>query len=265
MTERFSHTHHRGDQRNVRAKRPLGSAIGMAIVAISTALLLGCEEGQSSSHHTGPTQAELVGVEGKPAFDSASEVGASEGSPGWPLVARAHAADIQGSQATDFRTVEWVELMPKSDLDALLNPPEYITEVEDGSLEDQISGQLQNSIAAAADDRYQQALVSTNVVEALDGQSIRIPGFIVPLEFDDDQTITQFFLVPFFGACIHVPPPPPNQIVLVNAPQGLKLDVLYDPFWITGELMASLNQNDLATSAYEMTMAGYEPYTESGD
>ncbi len=161
-----------------------------------------------------------------------------------------------------FKMVEWTELMPKEDLDALLNPPEYITEVEDGSFEDQISSQIQSTIAAASDDRYQQALVSTRIVPEMDGQAIRIPGFVVPLEFNDDKAVTQFFLVPYFGACIHVPPPPPNQIIFVNAPQGLTMDNLYTPFWISGVIKTSLVENEVASSAYTLQMHAFEEYTE---
>ena len=166
----------------------------------------------------------------------------------------------RGAEEAGYRTMEWIELMPEDDLEALLNPPEYIAEVEDGSSEDQISSQLQSSIAAASDDRYQQALVSTSVVEALNGQAVRIPGFIVPLEFDDDQTITQFFLVPYFGACLHMPPPPPNQIILVNFPEGMQLEALYTPFWISGELKTAITENSVATSAYSLDMKSFEPY-----
>ena len=161
-----------------------------------------------------------------------------------------------------FKTIEWTDLMPKEDLDAFLNPPSYIEEIEDGSEEDQISSQIQSSIAAARDDSYQQALVSTRVIEEMDGKAVRIPGFIVPLEFDDDQTITRFFLVPFFGACIHVPPPPPNQIIFVDYPKGLKLEALYDPFWISGVIKTSLTENEIATSAYTLTMQHYEEYQQ---
>ena len=164
--------------------------------------------------------------------------------------------------ASAFRTVEWVDLMPKEDLDALLAPPSYVTDVEDGSFEDEISNQIQNAIGAAGDDRYQQALASTRIIPEMEGQAIRIPGFIVPLEFSDEQTITQFFLVPFFGACIHVPPPPPNQIIFVNYPKGLKLDALYDPFWISGVLRTTLVENEMATAAYSMQMQSFEAYTE---
>ena len=169
---------------------------------------------------------------------------------------------LTSSTVTEFITVKWTDLMPKEDLDVLLNPPSYVTDIEDGSFEDQISNQIQNTLAEANDDRYQQALNSTGIIPEMNGKGIRIPGFIVPLEFDDEQTITQFFLVPFFGACIHVPPPPPNQIIFVNYPQGLKLKALYDPFWVKGILKTSLIKNDMATAAYSMDMQTYEAYTE---
>jgi len=163
---------------------------------------------------------------------------------------------------SSFKTIEWTKLMPKEDLEILLNPPSYINDIEDGSFEDQISSQVANALAAASDDPYQQALSSTRIVQEMDGQAIRIPGFIVPLEFDDEQTITQFFLVPFFGACIHVPPPPPNQIIFVNYPKGLKVEALYDPFWVSGIVKTSLVENEVATAAYSMQMQSFELYSE---
>lgn len=161
-----------------------------------------------------------------------------------------------------YKTIEWTDLIPEDDLNALLNPPTYITEIEDGSVEDQISSQVQNTMAAASDDRYQQALASTQVVADMDGLAIRMPGYIVPLEFDDEQAVTQFFLVPYFGACIHVPPPPPNQIIFVNYAKGLELKDLYDPYWLSGVLKTSVIENDLATAAYTMDLQHYELYSE---
>ena len=114
--------------------------------------------------------------------------------------------------------------------------------------------------ALSSDDKYQQALQSVNVRGEIDGKAVRVPGFVVPLEFDDNQVITQFFLVPYFGACIHMPPPPPNQIILVNYSTGLELDALYDPIWISGMLKVSLTENSLGRSAYSMDMHMFEPY-----
>jgi len=161
-----------------------------------------------------------------------------------------------------FDRLDWKDLIPPKELEALLNPPSYYNELEDGSLEDQISNKLKSTVDPDTDDPYQQALVSTNIVKEMNGRAVQIPGYVVPLEFDDDQTITQFFLVPFFGACFHLPPPPPNQIVYVNYPEGLKLDSLYDPFFISGILNTSLIENDVATAAYTMQMQSYEKYYE---
>ena len=160
-----------------------------------------------------------------------------------------------------FETIEWPDLMPPEVLAILLNPPEYIAEIEDGSAEDQISSQMKSAVNQSEEDAYQQALVSTDVNENLDGALIRIPGFVVPLEFDEEQTISQFFLVPYFGACLHMPPPPPNQIILVNAPKGIQMSAVYDPFWIEGQLSTSFQENDMATSAYAMQLQRIEPYS----
>ncbi|TQV71086.1 DUF3299 domain-containing protein [Aliikangiella marina] len=159
-----------------------------------------------------------------------------------------------------YTEVEWIDLMPEDDLEALSNPPGYLDEIEDGSPEDQISSHIQSTIAAATDDRYQQALVSTKVKSEMNGQPIKIPGFIVPVEFNDEQIVTQFFLVPFFGACIHVPPPPPNQIIFVEYQEGLKLESLYEPFWLSGVLETTLVENDIATSSYSLKLHHYENY-----
>lgn len=175
-------------------------------------------------------------------------------------------AIAQTPGTNSYKSIEWQELIPADDLEVLLNPPEYLDEIEDGSLEDQIgnqlSNQIQNQIANAMDDRYQQALASTNIKPEMNNRPVRIAGFIVPLEFNDDQVITEFFLVPFFGACIHVPPPPPNQIIYGKYPKGFKLENLYDPFWISGTLKTSLVENDMATAAYSIEVKSVEGYSE---
>lgn len=159
-----------------------------------------------------------------------------------------------------YSTIEWVDLIPPAELEILMNPPAYVSEIEDGSAEDQIGSQMKSAIAAASDDLYQQALVSTNVNASMNGAKIKLPGFIVPLDFDDDLTVTQFFLVPYFGACLHMPPPPPNQIIFVETAQGIKVEDLQTPFWVSGELQTAISENDTATSAYSMKLLELEIY-----
>ncbi len=176
--------------------------------------------------------------------------------------AQAAGSSANGSESKtiEFKAIEWPDLMPEQDLQALSTPPDYLADIEDGSAEDQISDQISNSIAAAKDDLYQQALVSTNIRPEMNGQAVRIPGFIVPLDFSDDQVVTEFFIVPFFGACIHVPPPSPNQIIHVKYPKGFTLRALYNPFWISGVLKTTLVENDVATSAYSMDVHNIEKF-----
>jgi hypothetical protein len=168
----------------------------------------------------------------------------------------------QQVSAKEYTQTEWLSLMPADDLDALMNPPSYLNDIEDGSLEDQLSSQLTQALESAGDSRYQQALVSTDVVEAMNNQDIRIAAYIVPLELNKQQLVTSFFLVPYFGACIHVPPPPPNQIIYVDYPQGFKQENLYDAYWIDGTLVTSITENDVALSAYKMTADHIELYSE---
>jgi len=183
-----------------------------------------------------------------------------------------------GKPNSDYNTVEWVDLIPQADLDILLNPPESITSVPHNadlgaSSLDMLTDSIDQAIGQAKAERvptpeeqlYSAALESTNVKQEFDNTKIRLPGFVVPLEYNDDQVITEFFLVPYFGACIHVPPPPPNQIVHVRYPQGLKLSALYDPFWIEGTMKTELIENSMATSAYALeasTVLPYEPYNK---
>ncbi|MDG1484952.1 MAG: DUF3299 domain-containing protein [Porticoccaceae bacterium] len=168
----------------------------------------------------------------------------------------------QGALSSEYVTIQWTDLLPQDEVDILSNPPDYLNDIEDGSAEDQLNSPMNNSIVVEMEDRYQQALVSTRVKSEMDGRAVRIPGFIVPIEFNGEQTITEFFLVPYFGACLHMPPPPPNQIIYVKSAEGLKLEALYYPFWISGDLKASMVENDMATAAYSMEMNNYEAYQQ---
>ena len=121
---------------------------------------------------------------------------------------------------------------------------------------------LEQALSFAADDAYQQALVSTNVIPEMDGQHVRVPGFIVPLTYDNEQRVTTFFLVPYFGACIHVPPPPPNQIIYGQFEKGSAVADIYDAYWVTCTLHTTMTENDTATSAYSLTVTDVRLYEE---
>lgn len=98
------------------------------------------------------------------------------------------------------------------------------------------------------------------VVPALEGQRIRLPGYVVPLETNVRGAVTEFLLVPYFGACIHVPPPPSNQIVHVRYPAGVMQETLYQPYWIQGTLAVQSYSTELAQAGYSMTAETVLPY-----
>jgi len=102
---------------------------------------------------------------------------------------------------------------------------------------------------------------STAVVEELNGKRVKIPAFIVPLD-GDQNTLTELLLVPYFGACIHVPPPPPNQLIYSENTDGIsvkKID-LYEPVWATGIIKTEATQNELAEVGYVMEIEELEKY-----
>jgi uncharacterized protein len=89
------------------------------------------------------------------------------------------------------------------------------------------------------------------VVTELDGKRVRIGGYVVPLDFEA-TTVKEFLLVPFVGACIHVPPPPPNQIVYVKTAKGFDVEGSFDPVYVTGALKVSSQYTGLAETGYSI-------------
>ena len=80
----------------------------------------------------------------------------------------------------------------------------------------------------------------------LNGKNIRIPGYLLPLEFKEKK-VTEFLLVPWVGACIHTPPPPPNQIVHVKLEKGFDIgDEVFTAVWVNGVMKTEKNNPELS-------------------
>ena len=98
------------------------------------------------------------------------------------------------------------------------------------------------------------------IVESLDGKRVKLPGFVVPLE-GDGVKLSEFLLVPYYGACIHVPPPPANQTVYVKVSEGdAKIRHAFDTVWVIGTLSAKSFDSDLATAGYQIQADEVTPY-----
>ncbi|MEO0981337.1 MAG: DUF3299 domain-containing protein [Pseudomonadota bacterium] len=99
-----------------------------------------------------------------------------------------------------------------------------------------------------------------NTVDELNGQTVRLPGYTVPFEFGADAEITEFLLVPYYGACLHQPPPPPNQTVFVKTETPVRLKDLAQAVWVEGEILTETQESELADTAYTIRLTHLEDY-----
>jgi hypothetical protein len=112
--------------------------------------------------------------------------------------------------------------------------------------------------------------LKTQAVNAeLDGRVVRMPGYLLPLEFSGKE-VTEFLLVPYVGACIHSPPPPPNQIVHVKPDKPVVGLQVFAPIWVTGRMSTTAAKKALSLVdgsadidvGYSMKASVVEPYKE---
>jgi len=99
---------------------------------------------------------------------------------------------------------------------------------------------------------------------SMDGASVRIPGFVVSLE-REGESLKEFLLVPYFGACIHVPPPPANQIIHVHSAKPVKDIRTMDAVWIDGVLKVERSDTMMGSAGYSMTSVKVEPYVDNSN
>lgn len=177
-------------------------------------------------------------------------------------------------EARGVTQLAWEDLMPEGEearleelYEAFYREFEARLMAQQSNLSSTLSGdQDSNSelalsmIAEGSDMDTMEQIGTFNVVEELDGMKIRLPGYIVPLDFSAKAEHKEFLLVPYFGACLHSPPPPPNQIVFVTAEPAAKIPDIYDPVWLEGTLSTGRFDSELGNSAYELSLSLLEPY-----
>ena len=202
---------------------------------------------------------------------------------------------VAGASAADVREIGWQDLIPPRNYD---DPFEALTEdqlydlgtivrtrefyksspssVTEEMLEraetlekelDQQGIDVDGLLARRDEIAEKRRAQAKSVVEELNGENIRMPGYVLPIEFDG-QKVTEFFLVPYVGACIHVPPPPPNQMVYVSSNAGIETKGLFDPVWVEGTIStegatspyASFDGTLDISAGYTMQANDIEPY-----
>ncbi|MGE6697220.1 DUF3299 domain-containing protein [Hyphomonas sp. NPDC076900] len=150
----------------------------------------------------------------------------------------------------------WEDLMPQGAGEAL--EQEYAEFYK--ALEARYASQPMEMIEEGSDLDYMPQLGGFDTVPELDGMLIRIPGYVVPFDFNLKNKQAAFLLAPYMGACIHTPPPPPNQIIYVEADPAVKIDDIWTAYWLEGTLSAQTQESDLAAAAYTLTLTKIEPY-----
>ncbi|MDZ7842774.1 MAG: DUF3299 domain-containing protein [Gammaproteobacteria bacterium] len=153
--------------------------------------------------------------------------------------------------APDVLELIWDDLIPEDYV--MENPLKDLSDDEYANLMDgtEEAERLMSELRAVWD--------NAPVVEKLDGQTVSLPGFVVPLDFEAEK-IREFLLVPYFGACIHVPPPPANQIVFVKSDKGIEIERLYDAVIIQGRMETTAVSSALAQAGYTLHATDVSPY-----
>jgi hypothetical protein len=145
----------------------------------------------------------------------------------------------QFAWAEDYIDIGWKDLLP--DGTAMIPP------------------MLQGLIAHDQAPLSSQQPESNGVRTDWNGQIVRLPGFIVPIDYSGTG-VTAFILVPFVGACVHVPPPPANQLVFVTTPEPYESSGMFEPVNVIGMFGVSSLSTQLADIAYALSADRIEPY-----
>ncbi len=173
-----------------------------------------------------------------------------ESSPYW---------DVEAGQPLP---IVWSDLLPEGALDEYFRQQEEFYErlemrlqAEATRLSDVTAGA---EIEEGSDLDYMPQFGTFDTVDDIDGTLIRIPGYVVPFNFETDDRYTEFLFVPSQGACIHTPPPPPNQVIYVRAVEAARVEDIWAPYYLEGVISIERNENDLGNAAYTVDLSSLD-------
>ena len=152
---------------------------------------------------------------------------------------------------SSYREIKWTDLLPKDWSPAVYAPPGRL-----GLASDLDPG------AQAALAKLRLALDNAPTVAGMDGAQVKLPGYLVPLE-EVRGEMTEFLLVPYFGACIHTPPPPANQIVFVRLKTPIRGFHSMDTVWVQGQLATTRQESYMGASGYKIDAVSVDRYVST--
>ncbi|ABE48971.1 DUF3299 domain-containing protein [Methylobacillus flagellatus] len=156
-----------------------------------------------------------------------------------------------------YKTLDWDDMMPVD-----WDPMKSLKELDLDKLDDA------DPRAIEALEQMRSAWNDAPIVQKLDKQRVQIPGFVVPLDMNGTQ-VREFLLVPYFGACIHVPPPPSNQVIHIILPKTLPKDQQktldlaarqYGPISVSGLMETVASNTSMGFAGYRIKAERLMPY-----
>ncbi len=170
-------------------------------------------------------------------------------------LADAAAEALAAERAVEARgavVLTWEDLMPEGEEERLAE----MYQIQMAEMYSSPGGVVEEGSAADVGEQ----VGTFNVVEELNGKTVRLPGYTVPFSFAAKAEVSEFLLVPYFGACLHNPPPPPNQTVYIKLDKPMPLKDISQAVWIEGVLTTTTQRSDLADTAYTINATLVEEY-----
>ena len=180
----------------------------------------------------------------------------------WLLPIAVSLALITGAGAANpVQDIKWAELVPRAAAAAPAKPKPFFSGATPVDANAPAPPPIAEGKFMQMKRRQPGEGMPPAVVTELDGKLIRIGGYVVPLDFDATN-VKEFLLVPFVGACIHVPPPPANQIIYVKTEKGFDVGGSFDPVMVTGTIKTTAAFTGLADAGYTLDAELVEPRKE---
>ncbi len=151
---------------------------------------------------------------------------------------------------SEFSIISWNDLVPKSWSPRAIMKDFDLNALQDG---DPRANEAMAKMRAAWDNAPANPLLS--------GKKIKIAGFVVPLEAQGIGKMKEFLLVPYFGACIHTPPPPANQIIQVQGSRSFAINSM-DAVWVEGTIQVWKTQTGMGAAGYRLIAQNVTPYQQ---
>jgi hypothetical protein len=161
------------------------------------------------------------------------------------------AAMPRSGYASEFQEMSWDQLIPKD-----WKPNKSLSRLASriGMLGDD------NPAVIKLMEKIREVWDSAPTIPELNGQKIRIAGYAVPLDTTPEVT-KNMLLVPYFGACVHSPPPPANQIIYGQSTKPLRVEMM-SPVWLSGTLKTASKSTEMGVSGYQLDIAKVEAYRD---